>query len=171
MLNLTYAKMQWLKTFSLFILFLRTSRGGSFHSKVESGLSFLDSMVRSLCMTVILIIALNTFGFTRKNIWAQPDDTPMPDTKHWRQNRQKVLFFSCRQGINQMHFVCHGCLQQHGVSQRMSFACHFKNKKQNTVYAAQFAIQCDTRDICKKWKTFQSQTLQIYLALISATYC
>ena len=79
-------------------------------------------------------------------------------------------FFSFHVGKASIKCILFALVVYNNMESVKEWVLHAISKKE-TKYAAQFAMQCDTRDMCKKLKTFQSQTLQIYLALISATYC
>ena len=164
--------MQWLKTFSPFILFLRTSSGGfvSFKSWVRPVIFKFDGTK---------LMHDRYTNNSSKHFWIHQEKY-MGTARRYPHARYQAMatksaekFFSFHVGKASIKCILFAMVVYNNMESVKEWVLHaiWKKKKQSVVYAAQFAIQCDTRDICKKLKTVQSQTLQIYLALISATCC
>ena len=161
--------MQWLKTFSLFILFLRTSSGGivSFKSWVRPVIFKFDGTK---------LMHDRYTNNSSKHFWIHQEKY-MGTARRYPHARYQALatksaekFFSFHVGKASIKCILFAMVVYNNMESVKEWVLHAISKKE-TKYAAQFAIQCDTRDMCKKLKIFQSQTLQVYLALISATYC
>ena len=161
--------MQWLKTFSLFILFLRTSRG-----EIVSFKSWVRPVIFKFDGTKLMHDRYT--NNSSKHFWIHQEKF-MGTARRYPHARYQALatksaekFFSFHVGKASIKCILFAMVVYNNMESVKEWVLHAISKKE-TKYAAQFAIQCDTRDMCKKLKTFQSQTLQIYLALISATYC
>ena len=161
--------MQWLKTFSLFILFLRTSSGG-----IVSFKSWVRPVISKFYGTKLMHDRYT--NNSSKHFWIHQEKY-MGTARRYPHARYQALatksaekFFSFHVGKASIKCILFAMVVYNNMESVKEWVLHAISKKE-TKYAAQFAIQCDTRDMCKKLKIFQSQTLQVYLALISATYC